>query len=320
MYKLCRHIKTNGQRCKSPALSGSAYCYFHARVHTMAKAKSTVCDDVDLPVLEDSASIQVAISQIMAGLLSSRLDARHTGLLLYALQIASQNIDRKTFHSDSEIVRSMTVTEEGDELAPEKEKCESSDCASCHRRDTCDDYYPDEEDCDSDEDEEECDSEEDDNDSGEDDCAADEGDEELAVPSPARPGIQRLQRAILARLPELKALRPPGEDPDCGIRQSAEKCSALKGHDSGRDVLTGHDFRGCGKTLDSCPIAFPVRIFAASGLFRCCNFASFCPWKPFFGLQAHFGLNRPALQSASTFAYASGCMPPWSADKTNPLV
>ena len=146
MYKLCRHIKTNGQRCKFPALSGSAYCYFHSRVHTMAKAKSSIWDDVNLPMLEDSASIQVAISQIMAGFLSSRLDARHTGLLLYALQIASQNIDRTSYRMNSDSVQSMTVTGEGDELAPEKEICEPGDCASCNRRETCDDYDPEEED------------------------------------------------------------------------------------------------------------------------------------------------------------------------------
>jgi hypothetical protein len=146
MIQLCRHIKTNGQRCQSPALSGSAYCYFHARVHTMAKAKGSVWDDIKLPMLEDSASIQVAISQIAAAFLSSRLDARRTGLLLYALQIASQNIDRASSREDSEIVRSMTVTAEGDELAPEKEACEPIDCASCKRRDTCEDYDPGEED------------------------------------------------------------------------------------------------------------------------------------------------------------------------------
>jgi hypothetical protein len=146
MYQLCRHIKTNGQRCKSPALIGSAYCYFHSRVHTMAKAKSSIWDDVNLPMLEDSASIQVAISQIMAGFLSSRLDARHTGLLLYALQIASQNIDRTSYRMNSDSVQSMTVTGEGDELAPEKEICEPGDCASCNRRETCDDYDPEEED------------------------------------------------------------------------------------------------------------------------------------------------------------------------------
>jgi hypothetical protein len=40
----------------------------------------------------------------------------------------------------------MTVTDEGDELAPEKEICEPSDCASCNRRDSCEDYNPEEED------------------------------------------------------------------------------------------------------------------------------------------------------------------------------
>jgi hypothetical protein len=112
----------------------------------MAKAKTSNWDDIKLPMLEDSASIQVATSQIVAALLSSRLDARRTGLLLYALQIASQNIDRASSREDSETVHSMTVTGEGDELAPEKEICEPADCASCNRRDTCDDYDPNEED------------------------------------------------------------------------------------------------------------------------------------------------------------------------------
>jgi len=142
MIQLCRHIKTNGIRCQSPALSGSAYCYFHSRTHAMAKVKSTSFDDFDLPLLEDSASIQVAIFKIMAAYIGSRLDARHTGLLLYALQIASQNIDRSTSLEDPDIVHSMTVTGEGDELAPEKEICEPGDCAGCNQRDTCDDYDP----------------------------------------------------------------------------------------------------------------------------------------------------------------------------------
>jgi hypothetical protein len=146
MYQLCRHIKTNGLRCQSPALGGSAFCYFHARTHTMAKANSSIWENIKLPMLEDSASIQVAISQIASAFLCSRLDARHTGLLLYALQIASQNIDRTSYRMNSDSVQSMTVTGEGDELAPEKEICEPGDCASCNRRETCDDYDPEEED------------------------------------------------------------------------------------------------------------------------------------------------------------------------------
>jgi len=146
MYQLCRHIKTNGMRCQSPALRESAYCYFHSRIHNMAKAKTDIWDNVKLPPLEDSASIQIAISEIAAASLSNRLDTRRTGLLLYALQIASQNINRASSREDSDTVHSMTVTGEGDELAPEEEVCEPADCASCNRRDTCKDYDPDEED------------------------------------------------------------------------------------------------------------------------------------------------------------------------------
>jgi len=62
MFQLCRPIKINGLRCVSPALSGTAFCYFHSRAHTMAKTKSIVWDTINLPMLEDSASIQVAIS------------------------------------------------------------------------------------------------------------------------------------------------------------------------------------------------------------------------------------------------------------------
>ncbi|HEY1210258.1 MAG TPA: hypothetical protein VGE85_12875 [Terracidiphilus sp.] len=127
MCQLCRHIKTDGFKCQSPAMRGSDFCYFHSRVQTMTKVKNSVRNDIKLPLLVDSASIQAAISQIAAASLSSRLDARHTGLLLYALQIASQNITRSTSCKDSKIVHSMTVTGDGDALAPEMEICGSRD-------------------------------------------------------------------------------------------------------------------------------------------------------------------------------------------------
>ena len=111
----------------------------------MASPNFIKFDDLKLPLLEDSASIQAAIFKITSAFLSARLDARQTGLLLYAVQIASQNIDRDSDRENTDIVRSMTVTDEGNELAPEKEVCEPADCPSCNRQDTCDDYnLPDE--------------------------------------------------------------------------------------------------------------------------------------------------------------------------------
>ena len=108
-------------------MRGSDFCYFHSHVQTMDKVKSSVRDNIKLPLLVDSASIQEAISQVTAASLSSRLNARRTGLLLYALQIASQNITRSTSCKDSKIVHSMTVTGDGNELAPEMEICGSRD-------------------------------------------------------------------------------------------------------------------------------------------------------------------------------------------------
>jgi hypothetical protein len=155
MYKLCRHIKTNGRRCKSPVVTGSAYCYFHARVHVIGKARSTVLDDINLPVLEDPAAIQIAISQINRALLGSRIDARRAGLLLYSLQIASQNIERHHPDEDDEkTVESISQSSEGDDLAPELQICETGECTHCPERHTCDECDPDElEDDDDDEDE-----------------------------------------------------------------------------------------------------------------------------------------------------------------------
>src|ERR1035441_4033721 len=66
-------------------------------------------------------------------------------------------------------------------------------------------------------------------------------------------------------------------------------------------------------------ICFRDEFFAVSVGFRggfCFRFASA---GRFFGLQTHFGPNRPALQSESTCACAPNSAPRWSADRTNPL-
>jgi len=52
---------------------------------------------IDLPVLEDANSIQVALMQVMRLILSGQVDAKTAGLLLYALQTASSNLSRINF-------------------------------------------------------------------------------------------------------------------------------------------------------------------------------------------------------------------------------
>jgi hypothetical protein len=94
----CQHIKMNGDRCGSPALRDQKFCYFHDRCGPVQVDVSTSAAvppaPFFLPVLEDAASIRLAITQVCEHLLHRRLDAKKAGVLLYAMQVASSNLDR----------------------------------------------------------------------------------------------------------------------------------------------------------------------------------------------------------------------------------
>jgi len=155
MYFKCRHIKTNGSRCQSPALTGKPYCYFHDRLHRPENATAPADWTIKLPLLEDRTSIQLALSRVLNSLGSSRLDARSAGLFLYGLQIASQNVERQGQIMPYDAVESTTQTDNGDELAPERRVCNpaSDRCFNCPESDTCENFDP--EDVEDDEEEEE---------------------------------------------------------------------------------------------------------------------------------------------------------------------
>ncbi len=101
----CEHIKANGEFCGSPALRGRSYCYFHLthigrrlraeRVHSQAVAASAESNAaaLELPPFEDAGSIQIALMQVVDAILQNRLDTKRAGLVLYALQTASCNLN-----------------------------------------------------------------------------------------------------------------------------------------------------------------------------------------------------------------------------------
>jgi hypothetical protein len=141
---ICRHIKTNGRRCKSPSLGLSAFCYFHSRLlrrhkhlietapvlpanHPNLPASATetpqylpeaVPLELDLPPLEDVESIQVSISLLVAALARNRIDSKRAAVLLYGLQLASTNARSVTIEpSAASIVRTLARTKSGLDLA-----------------------------------------------------------------------------------------------------------------------------------------------------------------------------------------------------------
>ena len=139
---ICRHIKTNGRRCKSPSLGLSAFCYFHSRLHrrhkNLLETASILLEnnsnptpsapglpqylpdplEIDLPPLEDVESIQVSISLLIAALARNRIDSRRAAVLLYGLQLASTNARSITIEpAASSIVRALSRTKSGIDLA-----------------------------------------------------------------------------------------------------------------------------------------------------------------------------------------------------------
>jgi hypothetical protein len=134
MYLACRHIKPNGLRCKSPALRNQVFCYFHSQLHSAKKV--SVMDNLELPLPEDPAAIQISIARISQALLCGNIDGKRAGQLLYGLQLAAQTI--KLGRDDPESIGSIAVGDGGEELAPEQRICNGLDnCKECPYAATC---------------------------------------------------------------------------------------------------------------------------------------------------------------------------------------
>jgi hypothetical protein len=120
MYRKCRHIKPNGLRCDSPALKQANFCYFHSKIHTIGAEPNLKYGPMLLPSPEGPAAVLLSIAKINDALLSGRIDRKLAGVLLYSMQVASQNLNSHHPSDIDQTIESMTITPEGDELAPEE--------------------------------------------------------------------------------------------------------------------------------------------------------------------------------------------------------
>jgi hypothetical protein len=113
----CQHIKVNGTQCGSPAVRRNSFCYFHGRWREqrilLGNPRPKAIPSLDLPVLEDANSIQVAIMQVMSLLLTGQVEHKTAGLLLYGLQTASGNLRRARFEAypTDVVINPATVAE-----------------------------------------------------------------------------------------------------------------------------------------------------------------------------------------------------------------
>ena len=160
MYPECRHVRPTGGTCNSPALSKSHFCYYHARLHQRQSARHarrgangrfTAPEDnlqtvdcgpypvgapsaretaLELPPIEDTASIQLALIEVLQAIAANQLDTKRAGLLLYGLQVASSNVGK--LHLPIDAVRTISHTQDGTPLAPQDFGLDNEDYEQLH--------------------------------------------------------------------------------------------------------------------------------------------------------------------------------------------
>jgi hypothetical protein len=136
MFIECRHIPTSGQKCKSPQVRNTGFCYFHRNTRQRAQVPSPLTPFI-LPFIEDSRGVLIAINEVFRAMGENRISRSEASTYFNGIQIAARVIARieKTVW---EPVRALEYDNDGIEQGEQKTACEPLlDCVKCDRQDIC---------------------------------------------------------------------------------------------------------------------------------------------------------------------------------------
>lgn len=91
---LCRHIKTDGRVCRAVALTASAFCRHHQKLHRIGRRTITSGPGFSTHVLHPlrrAATIKDALSMVLHGIATGQIEPRRADLMLRAIQLAFAN-------------------------------------------------------------------------------------------------------------------------------------------------------------------------------------------------------------------------------------
>lgn len=140
MYSECRHILPSGRKCKSPALKGKYYCYFHHYLGMrLGDGASASREPLKLPSLEDARGIQTALTLVLSAFANNRIDAKMATVYLNGLQLATRLLKQAAAPAPIETIRELAhIDSDGAYVAPEQTHCDPHvDCDACPTKDTC---------------------------------------------------------------------------------------------------------------------------------------------------------------------------------------
>lgn len=87
----CVHLKTNGNRCGSPAMKEDSLCYFHSQAHAQRES-SAAGPLLEMPSLEDRLGVQLAIMRVCNMVVDKSLDEKTGRAVLAGLRPALRNL------------------------------------------------------------------------------------------------------------------------------------------------------------------------------------------------------------------------------------
>jgi len=181
MYMECRHIMPSGLRCKSPALRGGLFCYYHSHIHIHRANPDNNDASLELPTPEDAHAIRLSVGRINQAVISGLLDLEKAAALFQGLKIAAHFINPKEFFFEYDTVRSAEQSSDGGQLAPHNFVCKDNEhCDQCPYTELCPRcIHPDddEEEDDSDDEQDDSDNQEEESDDEDQDDSDDEQDD-----------------------------------------------------------------------------------------------------------------------------------------------
>ena len=84
-FKTCRHIMPTGLTCKSPAMRGSAYCYYHEPQKLSRRDSRTTETEIRIERVDDPSSIPLIGNQILQALAANKLSNSRAAIMLQVL-------------------------------------------------------------------------------------------------------------------------------------------------------------------------------------------------------------------------------------------
>lgn len=84
--KTCRHLMPNGCTCKSPAMRGSAYCYFHGPQKRATRGGRPTESEIEIQAITEPSDIPLVGNQILQAMAAKRISSSRGAVMLQTLQ------------------------------------------------------------------------------------------------------------------------------------------------------------------------------------------------------------------------------------------